>query len=65
MLVDKIMAYESGEGNFSDTLDLFSELVRDGTAWTLQGHYGRTAKYLIEAGYLAEDGTILKTESED
>jgi len=63
--VDKIVAYESGKLDNAGILDLFSELIRDGLAWSLQGCYGRMAEYLIEAGYLGRDGTILKIESED
>ena len=48
--VDKIIAYECGELDTEGILELFQELVDDGSAWTLQGHYGRTAKSLIEAG---------------
>lgn len=62
--VDKIIAYERGELDDVGVLDLFSGLVRDGTAWALQGSYGRMAENLIEAGYLDRQGTILKTESE-
>jgi len=50
-LVDKIMAYENGEMDGQDTIDFFQELIDNGMAWTLQGHYGRTAKSLIEAGH--------------
>lgn len=50
--IDKIMAYENGELEEHEMLELFQELVNSGLAWKLQGHYGRTAKMLIEAGYV-------------
>jgi hypothetical protein len=33
----QIMAYEQGELDSDGFMDLFSELVADGTAWHLQG----------------------------
>ena len=54
-LTDKIIAYECGEMNEAEMLELFTELVSNGMAWTLQGHYGRTASALIDAGYISED----------
>ena len=39
-----------------EILQLFSELINNGMAWTLQGSYGRTASALIDAGYISEDG---------
>lgn len=59
-LTSKIMAYETGELSHSETLKMFAELVRNGMAWTLQGHYGRTAAKLIELGYLNRQGEILR-----
>ncbi len=59
-LVDLIIAYETGELAPEDTLKLFSMLVKSGKAWTLQGHYGRTAQGLIDAGYIGKTGKILK-----
>ena len=61
MLVDKIIAYETGELKAKDTLKLFAELIRTGRAWGLQGHYGRVASELIERGYISKSGKILKT----
>lgn len=49
--IDKIMAYENGDLDEESTITLFQELINSGLAWSLQGHYGRTAKALIEAGY--------------
>jgi len=59
--VGAIMAYESGELDDQGTLELFSHLIQNGHAWSLQGSYGRTAKQLINAGYIDERGTILKS----
>jgi hypothetical protein len=49
-VVDKIMAYEQGDLDEQDTLELFQELIDTGLAFSLQGHYGRTAARLIQAG---------------
>lgn len=50
--VNKIIAYECGELDDDGVIELFQELVNTGQAWSLQGHYGRTAKALIDAGYV-------------
>lgn len=48
MLVDQIMAYESGELNDDETIQLFQGLLDSGLCWRLQGHYGRMARHLLE-----------------
>lgn len=56
--VGSIIDYETGALDFEGTMDLFSRLIATGQAWSLQGHYGRTAKHLIDSGYIDPDGTV-------
>ena len=49
--IDNIIAYENGTLSEDETIDLFQELINSGLVWSLQGHYGRTAKMLLESGY--------------
>ena len=48
--ISNIIAYEQGDLSDDDTIALFQRLVDSGLAWSLQGHYGRTAKALIDDG---------------
>ena len=54
-IVGMIMDYESGDMNEEQELAFFQLLVDSGMAWRLQGHYGRTATAMIEAGLIAEN----------
>jgi hypothetical protein len=49
-LIDSIMKYEEGKMSEKEEISFFQYLVNSGVAWTLQGHYGRTAMDLIEEG---------------
>jgi len=49
--VGQIMAYEDGQLDEESMIELFQHLINNGLAWSLQGHYGRTAQALIEAGH--------------
>ena len=51
-LVTSLIAYESGELEEEKAIEFFQYLVDSGLAWSLQGHYGRTAAALIEANYI-------------
>lgn len=60
MDVQKLIEFEDGSLNANDTLILFSDLVKSGMAYQLQGFYGRTAHTLIKNGWLDNNGQILK-----
>jgi len=51
-MISQIMDYESGEMDQDELLDFFQELVNNGLAWQLHGHYGRTANILIAEGLI-------------
>ena len=58
MNVNDIINYEEGKLNDTQTLKLFSSLIRSGAVWSLQGHYGRTASAMIQDGWIDSDGAI-------
>ena len=55
-LTERIVEYEKGELNNDQTIQLFQELLDSGIVWDLQGHCGRLAYQLIEAGLITADG---------
>ena len=59
--VNAIFAYENGELDHEETVELFQYLVNTGLAWTLQGSYGRAAKALIDSGAVTRREIPLRT----
>ena len=57
-MVDKIIAYEAGELDNQGILELFSELIKSGQAWNLQGSYGRMAQVFINNGLITKEGVV-------
>jgi hypothetical protein len=49
-LVDKIIAFESGEMSHDEIISFFQQLIDTGLVWQLQGAYGRAAEQLILSG---------------
>lgn len=54
-----IIAYEQGELDHDGFIELFCNLIRSKLAWSLQGHYGRTAMELINNGIISREGVRL------
>jgi hypothetical protein len=46
----RIIAYEEGEMDFDEVVQLFQDLLDTGTVWHLQGCYQRTAQQLLQQG---------------
>ena len=59
-VVDKIIAYESGEMSDNAVIEFFAELIKSGDCWKWQGSYGRAAAHLIESGYISKAGEVLQ-----
>lgn len=57
-VVGFVMDYEGGEITEQETIEGFQQLINNGMAWTLQGHYGRMATALIEAGYCTQKESV-------
>ena len=57
-MLDKLIAFEEGTLDAYGTVELFSQLIRSGEAWSLQGFYGRTAQALIAQGILDDEGNV-------
>lgn len=56
--VENIIKYESGEMSLKEMVLFFAKLIKTGEAWLLQGHYGRNAMAIIEAGIVDREGNI-------
>jgi hypothetical protein len=50
-LVTKITRYEEGRMLEEEMVDFFQYLIDTNLAWKLQGHYGRMAARMIDAGF--------------
>ena len=59
-IVDLIIRYECGELVLSEQAELFSELIKSGRVWTMQGVYGRQAMNFIDSGLIDDKGNIDK-----
>lgn len=51
MHIDQIIAFEQGELDEDQIIEMFQQGIDSGLVWQLQGSYGRMAKQLIDAGY--------------
>ena len=51
-VVDKMIAYESGDMNEEESIEFFQELLDRRLISSLQGSYQRTAATLLELGHI-------------
>jgi len=63
-VVSKVMDYEAGEMEDTEIVKFFSEITKSGLVFQLQGSYQRALRSMIEAGYLASNGDILRLPEE-
>jgi hypothetical protein len=50
LLTDDLIKYENDEMTDHEEVVFIQKLIDTGMAWTLQGHYGRTATAFIKEG---------------
>jgi hypothetical protein len=55
-----ITSYKAGTLRGNKVIELFSELIKNGEAWSFENSYKKMALSLIERGYLTDNGKILK-----
>jgi hypothetical protein len=58
-LISRIMSWEAGEMDADTAADFFADLIKSGTAWHLQGVYGRTAQAYIDTGMISPEGDLI------
>lgn len=51
-IVSKIINFENGNMNDTETIELFQELYDSGLVYSLQGIYQRFASQLLQAGLI-------------
>jgi hypothetical protein len=56
--ISTLIDYENGELSDSETIKLFSHLIKTEMIWRLQGSYAPKGKALRDAGFLLGDGSI-------
>lgn len=54
----RLMDYENGDLSLTEILDLFSELIKTGSIWSLNSDYVTIATTLLEDGILDKDGNL-------
>jgi hypothetical protein len=59
-LAERVLLYETDQMSEQEMIKLFQDLVDTGMAWKLQGHYGRTAMILLDAGVIAPPEDVLR-----
>ena len=63
--ITDISDYEAGAIAQEDMVGFFQGMINSGVVWRLQGHYGRTAAALIEAGDCMTADAFTATEADE
>lgn len=58
-ILDRIVAYECGELDEQEALELLADLVGSGMVWSLQGSYQRAVAAAIRSGRITESGEVI------
>lgn len=53
-MISKLVAYETGELDNEQTIELFQHLLDTGIIYVLQGHYQRTAQGMLSEGLITQ-----------